>query len=90
MAHLLYLITDITHLLIWGKRISPKSRWPIYCKKLFSDTSNYQQRSKFSIVRTSPFELYVVLIIDVINKTIKANDPLKRVLATKDKGICHN
>lgn len=43
-----------------------------------------------SQVRTSPFELYTVLTINSINKTIKANAPLKRVLATKDKGVCHN
>lgn len=67
----------------------PKSRWPIFCRNLFSDTSNYQQRSKFSS-QNKPLWTHVVLIIDVINKTIKANDPLKRVLAIKDRGISHN
>ena len=48
-------------------------------EKAVSDTSNYQQRKTFLIIRTSPFELYGVLNISIINKIIKANASLKRL-----------
>lgn len=48
-------------------------------EKAVSDTSNYQQRKTFLIIRTSPFELYGVLIISIINKIIKTNASLKRL-----------
>lgn len=46
VADLLYLITDITHLLTWGKYVFlPKADDQSTVESFFSDTSNYQQRS---------------------------------------------